>query len=88
MRFIKQLKLFTLQVILSLVFLNTQISFAQQAATSQITNLQKIFLGVNINNMSKKSHQKTLPIIDLIKLILMMMTIFHYHLQNIFLIKI
>ena len=55
MKLIKQLKLSTFQVILSLIFLNTQISFAQQAATSQITNLQKIFLGVNINNMSKKS---------------------------------
>ena len=55
MKLIKQLKLSTFQVILSLIFLNTQISYAQQAATSQITNLQKIFLGVNINNMSKKS---------------------------------
>ena len=55
MKLIKQLKLSTFQVILSLIFLNTQISFAQQAATSQITNLQKIFIGVNINNMSKKS---------------------------------
>ena len=55
MKLIKQLKLSTLQVILSLIFLNTQISFAQQAATSQITNLQTFLLGVNINNTSKKS---------------------------------
>ena len=55
MKLIKQLKLSTLQVILSLIFLNTEISFAQQAATSQITNLQTFLLGVNINNTSKKS---------------------------------
>lgn len=55
MRFIRQLKLLTFQVIVSLIILNTQISFAQQVVNSQITNLQTFLLGVNINNTSKKS---------------------------------
>ena len=54
MKLIKQLKLLTFQVILSLI-LNTQISFAQQVVNSQITNLQTFLLGANINNTSKKS---------------------------------
>ena len=55
MKLIKQSKLLTFQVIVSLIFLNTQISFAQQVVNSQITNLQTFLLGVNINNTSKKS---------------------------------
>jgi hypothetical protein len=55
MKFIKQSKLLTFQVILSLIILNTQISFAQQVVNSQITNLQTFLLGANINNTSKKS---------------------------------
>jgi len=55
MKFIKQLKLLTFQVIVSLIILNTQISFAQQVVNSQITNLQTFLLGANINNTSKKS---------------------------------
>jgi len=55
MKLIKQSKLLTFQVILSLIILNTQISFAQQVVNSQITNLQTFLLGVNINNTSKKS---------------------------------
>ena len=55
MKLIKQLKLLTLQVILSLILLNTETSFAQQVVNSQITNLQTFLLGVNINNTSKKS---------------------------------
>jgi len=55
MKLIKQLKLLTFQVILSLIILNTQISSAQQVVNSQITNLQTFLLGANINNMSKKS---------------------------------
>ena len=55
MKLIKQSKLLTFQVILSLIILNTQISFAQQVVNSQITNLQTFLLGANINNMSKKS---------------------------------
>jgi hypothetical protein len=51
----KQSKLLTFQVILSLIILNTQISFAQQVVNSQITNLQTFLLGANINNTSKKS---------------------------------
>ena len=55
MKLIKQLKLLTFQVIVSLIILNTQISFAQKVETPQITNLQNFFLGVNINKTSKKS---------------------------------
>jgi hypothetical protein len=55
MKLIKQSKLLTFQVILSLIILNTQISFAQQVVNSQITNLQNFLLGANINNTSKKS---------------------------------
>ena len=55
MKLIKQSKLLTFQVILSLIILNTQISFAQQVVNSQITNLQTFLLGANINNTSKKS---------------------------------
>jgi hypothetical protein len=55
MKLIKQSKLLTFQVILSLIILNTQVSFAQQVVNSQITNLQTFLLGVNINNTSKKS---------------------------------
>jgi len=55
MKFMKQSKLLTFQVILSLIILNTQISFAQQVVNSQITNLQTFLLGANINNTSKKS---------------------------------
>jgi hypothetical protein len=51
----KQSKLLTFQVILSLIILNTQISFAQQVVNSQITNLKTFLLGANINNTSKKS---------------------------------
>ena len=92
MKLIKQLKLLTFQVIVSLIILNTQISFAQKVETPQITNLQNFFLGVNINKTSKirlqrKANQETIPIIGLIKHILMMTIIFHLHLQNIFLIK-
>jgi hypothetical protein len=55
MKFMKQSKLLTFQVILSLIILNTQISFAQQVVNSQITNLKTFLLGANINNTSKKS---------------------------------
>jgi hypothetical protein len=55
MKLIKQSKLLTFQVIVSLIILNTQISFAQKVETPQITNLQNFFLGVNINKTSKKS---------------------------------
>jgi hypothetical protein len=48
----------TFQVILFLIFLNTQISFAQKVETPQITNLQNFFLGVNINKTSKKSESE------------------------------
>jgi len=58
MKFIKQLKLLTFQVIVSLIILNTQISFAQKVETPQITNLQNFFLGVNINKTSKKSESE------------------------------
>lgn len=54
MKLIRQI-LLTPPVLISLIFLNTQVSFAEQVQTSQITNLQKIFLGVNINDTSKKS---------------------------------
>jgi len=55
MKLIKKSILLTFQVILSLIILNTQISFAQQVVNSQITNLQTFLLGANINNTSKKS---------------------------------
>jgi hypothetical protein len=58
MKFIKQLKLLTFQVIVSLIILNTQISFAQKVETPQITNLQNFFLGMNINKTSKKSESE------------------------------
>ena len=58
MKLIKQLKLLTFQVIVSLIILNTQISFAQKVETPQITNLQNFFLGVNINKTSKKSESE------------------------------
>jgi hypothetical protein len=58
MKLIKQSKLLTFQVIVSLIILNTQISFAQKVETPQITNLQNFFLGVNINKTSKKSESE------------------------------
>jgi hypothetical protein len=48
----------TIQVVLSLIFLNIQSSFAQKVETPQITNLQNFFLGVNINKTSKKSESE------------------------------
>ena len=58
MKLIKQSKLLTFQVILSLIILNTQISFAQKVEAPQITNLQNFFLGVNINKTTKKSESQ------------------------------
>lgn len=47
MRFIKQLKLLTLQVILSLIFLNTEISFAQNKI-----NWEGSYVGVGIQSLN------------------------------------
>ena len=58
MKLIKQSKLLTFQVILYLIILNTQISFAQKVEAPQITNLQNFFLGVNINKTTKKSESQ------------------------------
>jgi hypothetical protein len=58
MKLIKQSKLLILQVIVSLIILNTQISFAQKVEAPQITNLQNFFLGVNINKTTKKSESQ------------------------------
>ena len=58
MKLIKQSKLLTFQVIVSLIILNTQISFAQKVEAPQITDLQNFFLGVNINKTTKKSESQ------------------------------
>ena len=58
MKLIMHSKLLAFQVIVSLIILNTQISFAQKVEAQQITNLQNFFLGVNINKTTKKSESQ------------------------------
>ena len=59
MKLIKQLKLLTLQVILSLIILNTQISFAQNKKVN-LKDWEGSYIGIGVANSSSKTEIRAL----------------------------
>jgi len=63
MKLIKQLKLLTLQVILSLIILNTQISFAQNKKVN-LKDWEGSYIGIGVANSSSKTEIRALDTED------------------------